>query len=175
MGDNKPWYREICRRLEHLTEAMAEGKLIDESCECFADAVLFGAAVRSAEATWDDEMGDGTRSGLSDELPEALEAEVKDETDEEDTDSSMRWGMFVNDMDDRMPYREWDCAFPGYRKTRLLLDHRPARTWFDEPDEMLDEFRAGAPYNLMLREIAFPRDFRIAQQAQEIWEQIPRP
>jgi hypothetical protein len=63
-----------------------------------------------------------------------------DDWDEEDDDDD-RWDLFVDDLDDRMPYREWDCVFPEYCKTRHLLNHHPVKTWFDEPDHELEDFR----------------------------------
>jgi hypothetical protein len=48
-------------------------------------------------------------------------------------------------------------VFAEYRKARLLLDHRPAETWFDEPDAELDAFRALAPSNVLAQELMRPR------------------
>jgi hypothetical protein len=40
-------------------------------------------------------------------------------------------------------------VFPEYRKTRHLLNHRPVKTWFDEPDHELEAFRGGFQYNIL--------------------------
>jgi transcriptional regulator with XRE-family HTH domain len=161
VGENKPWYRTLAGRMKHLVEAMDKGKLIDESCECFADAALFGAAVRHAIATWD--LAAEVWPGVSHVLPienDGAEKHAEDsDWDEEDGDED-RWDLFVDDLDDRMPYREWDCVFPEYRKTRHLLNHRPVKTWFDEPDHELEEFRDSAPYNILAQELMSPPPFR---------------
>jgi transcriptional regulator with XRE-family HTH domain len=160
VGDNKPWYRALAQRMRHLVDAMDKGQLIDESCECFADAALFGAAVRDATATWDDntEAWEGVSNVLPVENDEAgspaADEDNKDgDWDDEDDD---RWGLFADDLDDRMPYREWDCVFPDYRKTRHLLNHRPVKTWFDEPDHELEGFRDGFRYNVLALELMGP-------------------
>lgn len=75
----------------------------------------------------------------------------------------------MNDLDDRMPYREWDCVFPEYRKTRHLLNHRPVNTWFDEPDRELEEFRDIAQYNILALELMSPPPSRT-----EVRELVPR-
>jgi hypothetical protein len=154
VGENKPWYRALAGRMKHLVEAMNDGQLIDESCECFADAALFGAAVHHAVATWD--MAAEVWPGVSHVLPsEHDEAENDDEDSEEDEcdGDDDHWDVFMDDLDDRMPYREWDCVFPEYRKTRHLLNHRPVKTWFDEPDHELEAFRDSAPYNILAQEL----------------------
>lgn len=66
----------------------------------------------------------------------------------------------MDDLDDRMPYREWDCVFPEYRKTRHLLNHRPVKTWFDEPDHELETFRDGFQYNILALELMGPSPSR---------------
>jgi transcriptional regulator with XRE-family HTH domain len=157
-GENKPWYRALAGRMKHLAEAMDKGQLIDESCECFADAALFGAAVRHAIATWDmaAEVWPGVSNALPIENDRTASHDEQDgedhDWDEEDNDDD-RWDLFVDDLDDRMPYREWDCVFPEYRKTRHLLNHRPVKTWFDEPDHELEHFRDSAPYNILAQEL----------------------
>lgn len=154
VGENKPWYRALAGRMKHLVEAMDKGQLIDESCECFADAALFGAAVRHAIATWDmaAEVWPGVSNALPIENGDAGNHEEQDDEDDWDEEDD-RWDLFVDDLDDRMPYREWDCVFPEYRKTRHLLNHRPVKTWFDEPDNELEEFRDIAPYNILAQEL----------------------
>jgi len=113
--------------------------------------------VRHAIATWD--MATEVWPGVSHVLPiQNGGAENHDEDsdlDEEDGDKG-RWDLFVDDLDDRMPYREWDCVFPEYRKTRHLLNHRPVKTWFDERDHELEEFRDSAPYNILAQELMSP-------------------
>lgn len=158
VGENRPWYRALAVRMEHLVEAMGKGQLIDESCECFADAALFGAAVRHAMDSWD--MAAEFWPGVSNVLPIENDGaenhdEEDDDRDEEDDDED-RWDLFVEDLDDRMPYREWDCVFAEYRKTRHLLNHRPVKTWFDEPDHELEGFRDIAPYNILANELMGP-------------------
>lgn len=154
VGENRPWYRAVVGRLEHLVKAMNQGRLIDESCECFADAALFAAAVRDAAETWDDNLEMGTWQDLDDNLDLAPDEDGDELTAQEVEDAYRdRWSHFEDELDDRMPYREWDCVFAEYRKTRLLLDRRPPQTWFDEPDTELDEFRALAPYNLLAQEL----------------------
>lgn len=154
VGENKPWYRALAKRMRHLVEAMDKGQLIDESCECFADAALFGAAVRDAVVTWDEDSE--AWAGVSNVLPAATDGAkdhpVEDEEDDWGEDED-RWGLFVDDLDDRMPYREWDCVFSEHRKTRHLLNHRPVKTWFDEPDHELENFRDIAPYNILAQEL----------------------
>lgn len=171
VGENKPWYRALAKRMRHLVEAMDKGQLIDDSCECFADAALFGAAVRDAIATWDDDTD--AWSGVSNVLPiendgaESRTAEDDENGDWDDVDDD-RWDLFVDDLDDRMPYREWDCIFPEYRKTRHLLNHRPVKTWFDEPDHELEGFREIAPYNILAQELMSLPPCRT-----EVWERPP--
>lgn len=156
VGENRPWYRALAARMRHLVEAMSEGHLIDESCECFADAALFGAAVRHAIATWD--MAAEVWPEISNVLPndndgsESHAAEDAQDSDWNDGEDDY-WDVFVDDLDDRMSYREWDCAFPEYRKTRHLLNHRPVKTWFDEPDHELESFRDSASYNILAQEL----------------------
>jgi hypothetical protein len=155
----------------HLVEAMSKGRLIDESCECFADAALFGAAVRNATALW--EMNEEMWPDVSDDLPrqpgnsaiddQGPESEDDDTSDDRD-DRDDRWEVFAEDIDDRMPYREWDCVFPEYRMTRHLLNHRPVKTWFDEPDHELEGFRKLAPSNILAQELMSPPPSRA-----EIW------
>jgi hypothetical protein len=158
VGENRAWFRAVARRLGHLVDAMDDGQLIDESCECFADAALFAAAVRDAAGTWDDEEAAGVWEGLSDELPAEAKSDAAAGDDQDAGDwRASRWDDLEEDLDDRMPYREWDCVFPEYRKARLLLDHRPVETWFDEPDAELDAFRALAPSNLLAQELVGPR------------------
>lgn len=158
VGENKSWYRALAKRMRHLVDAMDKGQLIDESCECFADAALFGAAVRDAIATWDDDTE--AWAGVSNALPienDGAESRTADDEDEDwDDDDDDRWDPFVDDLDDRMPYREWDCVFPEYRKTRHLLNHRPVKTWFDEPDHELEAFRDGFQYNILALELMGP-------------------
>ncbi len=159
VGENRPWYRAMAKRMRHLVDAMGEGQLIDESCECFADAALFGAAVRDAIATWDEDSE--AWLGVSNMLPTGAD-DVEDHAEEDEhedwgeDDDDDRWGLFVDDVDDRMPYREWDCVFPEYRKTRHLLNHRPVKTWFDEPDHELEGFRDISPYNILAQELMSP-------------------
>lgn len=160
VGENKPWYRAMAKRMRHLVDAMHKGQLIDESCECFADAALFGAAVRDAIASWDDTEA---WAGVSNVLPAEADGKEghadEDEHDEgcdPDDDDDDRWNFFVDDLNDRMPYREWDCVFPEYRKTRHLLNHRPVKTWFDEPDHELEEFRGSAQYNILALDLMSP-------------------
>ena len=147
VGENKAWFRAVIRRLDHLVAAMNKGQLIDESCESFADAVLFGAAVRHTADTWDD---------AADAWPDLTDAPTVG--DEES--SCDRWDDFLEDLDDRMPYREWNCAFAEYRRTRHLLNHRPPRTWFDEPDEELEGFRSLAASNVLAQELMSPSPSR---------------
>jgi transcriptional regulator with XRE-family HTH domain len=157
IGENKPWYRALAERMRHLVDAMSKGQLIDESYECFADAALFGAAVRHAIAGWDE--APETWPGVSNALPGEPSSEqgLVDEDDEGDWDEDDdRWELFVDNLDDRMPYREWDCVFPEYRRTRHLLNHRPVKTWFDEPDHELEEFRHSAQYNILALELMSP-------------------
>lgn len=159
VGENRPWYRAMAKRMRHVVDAMGEGQLIDESCECFADAALFGAAVRDAIATWDEDSEAWV--GVSNMLPTGAD-DVEDHAEEDEhedwgeDDDDDRWGLFVDDVDDRMPYREWDCVFPEYRKTRHLLNHRPVKTWFDEPDDELEGFRDISPYNTLAQELMSP-------------------
>jgi hypothetical protein len=128
--------------------------LIDESCEGFADAALFAAAVRDAAGTWDDNEDAGVWAGLSDDLPAGAEGDRAADDGQDAGDWRVsRWDCFEEDLDDRMPYREWDCVFAEYRQTRLLLDRRPAETWFDEPDAELDAFRALAPSHVLAHEL----------------------
>lgn len=151
VGENKAWFRAVARRLQHLVDSMDEGKLIDESCECFADAVLFSAAVRDAADGWEDSCD--IFPEVSDALPSQVGECLGTDDDTWDADPDERWSLFEDDMDDRMPYREWDCAFPEYRKTRHLINHRPPKTWFDEPDHELETFRRNAPYNILVQEL----------------------
>jgi transcriptional regulator with XRE-family HTH domain len=173
VGENRPWYRALAGRMRHLVEAMSKGQLIDESCECFADAALFGAAVRHAADTW--EMAAEVWPGLGNILPiehdgaeshDKADGEEHDDRDDVDND---RWDLFTDDLDDRMPYREWDCVFPEYRKTRHLLNHRPVKTWFDEPDHELEEFRDSAPYNILAQELVSSTPSRVEAR---LW--VPR-
>lgn len=172
VGENKPWYRALAKRMRHLVEAMDKGQLIDESCECFADAVLFGAAVREAIETWDDKKG--AWAGVSDDLPiendgaEGRTAEDDEDGDWDDTEDD-RWNLFIDDLDDRMPYREWDCVFPEYRMTRHLLNHRPVKAWFDEPDHELEQFRDNFQYNVLALELMSPPPSR-----PEVREWVPK-
>lgn len=170
VGENKPWYRALAKRMRHLVEAMNKGQLIDESCECFADAALFGAAVRNAIATWD--FDKEAWAGVSDVLPverdEAEERTAEDDETGDDTDDD-RWDLFEEDLDGRMPYREWDCVFPEYRMTRHLLNHRPVKTWFDEPDHELEQFRDNFQYNILALELLSPPPSR-----SEVREWVPK-
>jgi len=157
VGENKPWYRALAKRMQHLVDAMGKGQLIDESCECFADAALFGAAVRDAIATWDDDTE--AWAGVSNVLPienDGVESPAGFDDGDDDDDDADRWDLFVGDLDDRMPYREWDCVFAEYRKTRHLLNHRPVKTWFDEPDHELEAFRDGFRRNILALELMGP-------------------
>jgi transcriptional regulator with XRE-family HTH domain len=157
VGENKPWYRALANRMQHLVDAMDKGQLIDESCECFADAALFGAAVRDASATWDDDTE--AWAGVSNVRPidnDAAESPAASVDENWDDDYDDRWDLFMDDLDNRMPYREWDCVFPEYRKTRHLLNHRPVKTWFDEPDQELEMFRDGFQYNILALELMGP-------------------
>jgi transcriptional regulator with XRE-family HTH domain len=158
VGENKPWYRALAKRMQHLVDAMDKGQLIDESCECFADAALFGAAVRNAIATWadDSEAWAGVSNVLPIENDGTQSPTVEDDEDSDRGDDDDRWDLFVDDLDDRMPYREWDCVFPEYRKIRHLLNHRPVKTWFDEPDHELEAFRDGFQYNILALELMGP-------------------
>lgn len=160
VGENKPWYRALAERMQHLVDAMSKGQLIDESCECFADAALFGAAVRHAIAGWDEaaETWPGVSNALPAETGSAQDPVDGDDEDdwEEEEDDDDRWDLFVDDLDDRMPYREWDCVFSEYRKTRHLLNHRPVKTWFDEPDHELEAFRDGFQYNILALKLMGP-------------------
>jgi transcriptional regulator with XRE-family HTH domain len=158
VGENRAWFRAVARRLGHLVDAMDGGQLIDESCECFADAALFAAAVREAAGTWDDDDDAGVWAGLSDELPAGEKGDPAAGEGQHAGDWRVsRWDDLDEDLDDRMPYREWDCVFAEYRKARLLLDHRPVETWFDEPDAELDAFRVLAPSNVLAQELMRPR------------------
>jgi hypothetical protein len=160
VGNNPAWFRAATRRLDHLVKSMGKGLLIDESCECFADVALFAAAVRDAAAMWGDNEDMGVWANLNDKLrPESGEnLGGSDQGGPNIADAqSDRWEEFEDDLDDRVPYREWDCVFAEYRKTRLLLDRRPVETWFDEPDAELDAFRAAAPYNLLAQELVSPK------------------
>jgi transcriptional regulator with XRE-family HTH domain len=162
VGENKPWYRALAKRMQHLVEAMGKGQLIDESCECFADSALFGAAVRDAIAAWDEapEVWAGVSNVLPDEN-DPTEIPTDNEDEDWDDDDDDHWDLFADDLDDRMPYREWDCVFPEYRKTRHLLNHRPVKTWFDEPDHELEEFRDIAQYNILALELMSPPPSRM--------------
>jgi transcriptional regulator with XRE-family HTH domain len=168
VGDNRAWFRAMARRMKHLVDAMEKGQLIDKSCECFADAALFGAAVRDAAALWD--MSEEMWPGVNDDLPSQLDDGVIDEEDtageDDDTwdDGESRWGDFTDDLDDRMPYREWDCVFREYRMTRHLLNYRPVKTWFDEPDHELEGFRKLAPSHILAQELMSPAPSRA-----EVW------
>jgi hypothetical protein len=154
VGDNRAWFRAVARRLGHLVDAMGKGQLIDESCGCFADAALFAAATRDAAGTWDDDEDAGVWAGLSDDLPAGAEDDLAADDGQDAGDWRVsRWEYFQEDLDDRMPYREWDCVFAEYRKARLLLDRRPAETWFDEPEAELDAFRALAPSHVLAQEL----------------------
>lgn len=169
IGDNKPWFRAIARRIKHLVDAMDKGQLIDRSCECFADAALFGAAVRDAAALWDD-ISEETWPEVSDDLPAQPEHATTDDKegrtgeDDDTCDGDARWEDFTDDLDDRMPYREWDCVFPEYRMTRHLLNHRPAKTWFDEPDDELEGFRKLAPSHVLAQKLMSAPPARV-----EVW------
>jgi transcriptional regulator with XRE-family HTH domain len=154
VGDNKPWFRAMARRMGHLVDAMSNGQLIDESYECFADVALFGAAVRDAAAMWD--TSEEMWPDVSDDLPSQSDDAVIDDEGAGGEADDDRWRAFTDDLDDRMPYREWGCVFPEYRMTRHLLNYRPAKTWFDEPDHELEGFRKIAPSHLLAQELMSP-------------------
>jgi len=94
--------------------------------------------------------------GVSHVLPsenDDAENHAEDSDGDEGDGDDDHWDLFLEDLDDRMPYREWDCVFPEYRRTRHLLNHRPVKTWFDEPDNELEAFRYSAPSNILAHEL----------------------
>jgi hypothetical protein len=139
VGDNLTWYRMISQRMLRLAQQLERGRFIEESCECFADAAIFAAAVRNAAETWDDNEA----MGLWHELADDLDDDLRDD----------RWSLIEDELDDLIPFREWDCIFPEYRKARLLIERRHPHTWFDESDEELQAFRDLAPHNVLAQEL----------------------
>ncbi|GAA0612077.1 helix-turn-helix domain-containing protein [Kribbella sandramycini] len=142
VGNNLAWYQMLAERMQYLVKELGRGRFIDESCQCFADAAIFAAAVRCAAQTWDDNESMGVWHELADDLDDDLRDD--------------RWDYLEEQLDELIPFREWDCVFPEYRKARLLIERRHPHTWFDEPDDELQQFRDLAPYNILAQELAGP-------------------
>jgi hypothetical protein len=128
---------------------MDKGQLIDDSAECFADAALFGAAVYEAEGSWEDVISEGIYAEYSDNPPDgaADDVELSGWDDPDD-----RWDFFTGDLDDRMPYPEWDVS-SRYRRTpmlRALLDQHPVKTWFDH--DQLEPYLVEIPVSEVVEE-----------------------